>query len=80
MLGIKLGILCKLGGMMNKEYIIKLAQLINEYPILLIKAWVDADSLSIQWVCQSDDGLLVSNVRKDGGLEWEEAICVYLGG
>ena len=63
--------------MMNKEYIIKLAQLINEYPILLIKAWVDADSLS---VCQSDDGLLVSNVRKDGGLEWEEAICVYLGG
>ena len=32
--------------MMNKEYIIKLAQLINEYPTLPIKAWVDADSLS----------------------------------
>ena len=27
--------------MMNKEYIIKLAQLITEYPILPIKAWVD---------------------------------------
>ena len=81
--------------MMNKEYIIKLAQLINEYPILPIKAWVDVESISsdfdfcqcdftdeprIQWVYQSDGGLLVSNVRKDGGLEWEEAICAYLGG
>ena len=69
--------------MMNKEYISKLAKLINEYPTLPIKAWVDADSLSsgldfcqcdftdeprIQWVCQSDEGLLVSNVRKDDGL------------
>ena len=80
--------------MMNKEYIIKLAQLINEYPILPIKTRVDVESISsdfdfcqcdftdeprIQWVCRSDDGLLVSNVRKDDGLEWEEAICVYLG-
>ena len=31
---------------MDKEYLIRLAQLINEYPTLLIKAWVDADSLS----------------------------------
>lgn len=80
---------------MSKEYIYKLAKLINEYPTLPVKAWVDADSLSsdldfcqcdfteeprIQWVCQVDDGLLVSNIRKDDGLEWEEAICVYLGG
>ena len=54
--------------MMNKEYISKLAKLINEYPTLL------------QWVCQGDDGLLVSNVRKDDGLELEKAICVYLEG
>ena len=26
---------------MNKEYISKLAQLINEYPTLPIKAWVE---------------------------------------
>ena len=80
---------------MDKEYIFKLAQLINEYPNLPIKACVDAESISsdfdfcqcdfteeprIQWVCQGDDGLLVSNIRKDDGLEWEEAICVYLGG
>ena len=80
---------------MDKEYLIRLAQLINEYPTLPIKAWVDADSLSsnldfcqcyfteeprIQQVCQSDGGLLVSNIRKDDGFEWEEAICVYFGG
>lgn len=80
---------------MGKEYIIKLAQLINEYPNLPVKALVDVESISsdfdfcqcdftdeprIQWICQSDGGLLVSNVRKDDGLEWEEAICVYLGG
>lgn len=80
---------------MDKEYISKLAQLINEYPNMPIKAWVDVGSISldfdfcqcnftdeprIQYVCQSDGGLLVSNVRKDDGLGWEEAICVYLGG
>lgn len=31
---------------MSKEYIIKLAQLINEYPNLPIKAWVDVESVS----------------------------------
>ena len=80
---------------MSEEYIFKLAQLVREYPTLPIKAWVDVESISsdfdfcqcdftdeprIQWVCRSDNSLLVSNVRKDGGLEWEEAICVYLGG
>lgn len=80
---------------MDKEYISKLAKLINEYPTLPIKAWVDVGSISsdldfcqcdfteeprIHWVCQSDDGLLVSNVRKDDGLEWEKAICVYFEG
>lgn len=80
---------------MSKEYIFKLEQLIKEHPTLPIKVWVDVESISsdfdfcqcdftdeprIQWVCRSDNSLLVSNVRKDDGLEWGEAICVYLGG
>lgn len=55
---------------MNKEYILKLAQLIREYPTLPVMAWVDAETLntdfdfcpcdiieepSIKWICRSDD-------------------------
>lgn len=84
---------------MNKEYILKLAQLIREYPTLPVMAWVDSETLNldfdfcpcdiieepcIKWVCCSDDPtdleVLVSDTKQDDGLEWEEAICVYMEG
>lgn len=84
---------------MNKEYILRLAQLIREYPTLPVMTWVDAESLNtdfdfcpcdiieeprIKWICRSDDPtdleVLVSNNKEDDGLEWEEAICVYMEG